>query len=112
MWWSGELRWGFLENEGILEDFWRWRRGSAWTGLAEFFVEGKGRTGAGNEGHVWHGNLEMRKKLEKESWGLTRVVIKGKGFLRVYDYANNVDKSQDLAKNDAVVILELLTQFD
>lgn len=54
----------------------------------------------------------MRKKLEKESWGLTEVAMRGKDFLRVYDYANNVDKSQDLAKNDAVVILELLTQFD
>lgn len=75
-------------------------------------MEGKGRTGVRNEGCARYGNLEMRKKLEKESWGLTGVAINGKDFLRVCDYANNVDKSQDLAKNDAVVILELLTQFD
>lgn len=75
-------------------------------------MEGKGRTGVGNEERARYGNLEMRKKLEKEPWGLTEVAMKGKDFLRVCDYANNVDKSQDLAKNDAVVILELLTQFD
>lgn len=75
-------------------------------------MEGKGRTEAGNEGHVWHGNLEMRKKLEKEPQVLTEVAMKGKDFLRVCDYANNVDKSQDLAKAGSVDILKLLTQFD
>lgn len=61
-------------------------------------MEGKGRTEVGNEGCARYGNLEMRKKLEKESRVLTEVAIKGKDLLRVCDYANNVDKSQDLAK--------------
>lgn len=54
----------------------------------------------------------MRKKLEKESQVLTEAAMKGKDFLRVCDYANNVDKSQDLAKVESVDILKLLTQFD
>lgn len=38
-------------------------------------MEGKGRTGVGNEGCVQYGNLEMRKKLEKELRVLTEVAI-------------------------------------
>lgn len=31
--WSGELGWGFLENEGILEDFLVFLIIAAWAGL-------------------------------------------------------------------------------
>lgn len=48
--WSGELRWGFLENEGTLESFWRWRRGPAWTGSAEFWWRGSEEQGRGTKG--------------------------------------------------------------
>lgn len=75
-------------------------------------MEGKGRTGVGNEGCARYGNLEMRKKLEKELRVLTEVTVKGKDFLWVYDYAKNANKSQDLAKAESVGILKLLTQFD
>lgn len=85
------------------------RRGLDWTGLAEFWW-GEGKNRGGDEGRVWHGNLEMRKKLEKESWGLTGVAIKGKDFLRVCDYANNVDESQDLAKVGGEDIMKVLNE--
>ena len=85
---------------GDFEGFLAFGAGGGWDRfLKDFhdFCRGEGRTGVGNDCGARRCNLEMRKKLEKESKVLTGVSGEEKELSEVYDYVKNMNESQGLA---------------